>query len=46
MDHELPGVGNEDLIRDYEAGELVCERCGFVISSMLFDHGPEWRAFD
>jgi transcription initiation factor TFIIB len=38
--------GNEDLIRDYEAGELVCERCGFVISSMLFNHGPEWRAFD
>jgi transcription initiation factor TFIIB len=38
--------GNEDLIRDYEAGELVCERCGFVISSTLFNHGPEWRAFN
>ena len=38
--------GNEDLIKDYEAGELVCESCGFVISSTLFDHGPEWRAFD
>jgi transcription initiation factor TFIIB len=34
------------LIRDYEAGELVCEHCGFVISSTLFNHGPEWRAFD
>jgi transcription initiation factor TFIIB len=38
--------GNENLIKDYEAGELVCESCGFVISSTLFDHGPEWRAFD
>jgi hypothetical protein len=41
-----PECGNSDLIRDYEAGELVCERCGMVISSTLFDHGPEWRAFD
>ncbi len=38
--------GSIDLIRDYEAGELVCEHCGFVISSTLLDHGPEWRAFD
>jgi len=38
--------GSTDLIRDHEAGELVCERCGFVISSTLLDHGPEWRAFD
>jgi len=41
-----PECSNEDLIRDYEAGELVCERCGFVITSNLFDHGPEWRAFN
>ena len=38
--------GSTGLIRDYEAGEFVCERCGFVISSTLIDHGPEWRAFD
>ncbi|MCW3991676.1 MAG: transcription initiation factor IIB [Candidatus Bathyarchaeota archaeon] len=38
--------GSTGLIRDYEAGEFVCERCGFVISSTLLDHGPEWRAFD
>jgi transcription initiation factor TFIIB len=41
-----PECGSTDLIRDYEAGELVCEHCGFVISSTLFNHGPEWRAFD
>ena len=38
--------GGADLLRDYETGELVCQRCGFVISSMLIDQGPEWRAFD
>lgn len=43
---KCPECGKSDLIRDYEAGELVCEQCGFVISSTLFDHGPEWRAFD
>jgi transcription initiation factor TFIIB len=41
-----PECGWADLIRDYEAGELVCERCGMVVSSDLFDHGPEWRAFN
>ncbi len=40
-----PECGNTDLIRDYEAGELVCEQCGFVVSSLAFDQGPEWRAF-
>lgn len=35
-----------DLIRDYEAGELVCEQCGYVMSSTYVDHGPEWRAFN
>ena len=41
-----PECGSADLIRDYEAGELVCEGCGMVVSSELFDHGPEWRAFN
>lgn len=41
-----PECGNVRLIRDFEAGELVCELCGFVISSTLLDYGPERRAFD
>jgi transcription initiation factor TFIIB len=41
-----PECGITDLICDSEAGELVCERCGFVISSPLFNLGPERRAFD
>jgi transcription initiation factor TFIIB len=38
--------GNQNLVRDFEAGELVCERCGYVITNMLLDHGPKWRAFN
>ncbi|RLI17775.1 transcription initiation factor IIB, partial [Candidatus Bathyarchaeota archaeon] len=38
--------GSTELIRDYEVGEIVCARCGYVISTSLFDQGPEWRAFD
>ena len=41
-----PECGNVKLIRDFEAGELVCELCGFVISSTILNYGPEWRAFD
>ena len=43
---KCPECGRIDLIRDYEAGELVCEQCGLVISSTLLDQGPEWRAFN
>lgn len=37
--------GNESLIRDYEMGELICQKCGFVVETHFIDHGPEWRAF-
>lgn len=41
-----PECGGTELIKDFEAGELVCERCGMVINATLMDTGPEWRAFD
>lgn len=41
-----PECGNADLIRDVDIGELVCERCGYVLSSTFLNYGPEWRAFD
>ena len=41
-----PECGGLQLIRDFEAGELVCERCGFVVSSTILDYGPERRAYD
>ena len=43
---KCPECGHTDLIEDAGAGELVCERCGVVITSMLFNQGPEWRAFN
>ena len=41
-----PECGGTRLIRDYEAGEIVCECCGFVISTIILNEEPEWRAFD
>jgi transcription initiation factor TFIIB len=38
--------GSSSLLRDYDTGELVCQSCGYVISSTFIDQGPEWRAFD
>lgn len=37
--------GSGHLIRDENAGELICQGCGLVIQDTILDHGPEWRAF-
>ncbi len=41
-----PECGSTRLIRDYEAAEVVCMECGYVIDMKIADRGPEWRAFD
>ena len=41
-----PECGGPKLMRDYEAAEIVCMACGFVIDEKLADTRPEWRAFD
>lgn len=41
-----PECGGQKLMRDYEAAEIVCVACGFVIAEKLADTRPEWRAFD
>jgi transcription initiation factor TFIIB len=33
-------------MRDYDAAEVVCMACGYVIAEKLSNPGPEWRAFD
>ncbi|MCL4350096.1 MAG: transcription initiation factor IIB [Candidatus Thermoplasmatota archaeon] len=43
---KCPECGSSDLSRDYERGELVCNKCGIVIDDAYIDQGPEWRAFD
>jgi transcription initiation factor TFIIB len=42
---KCPKCGEQNLIRDYDTGEVVCSRCGLVISDDNIDTGPEWRAF-
>ncbi len=39
-----PHCGSTKIIKN-ELGQLVCERCGFVIEDRPVDLGPEWRAF-
>ncbi len=41
-----PECGGADLMRDYDAAEIVCISCGCVIQEKLTDTRPEWRAFD
>ena len=41
-----PECGGAKLMRDYDAAEIVCIACGYVIDEKLADPRPEWRAFD
>ena len=41
-----PECGGAKLMRDYDAAEIVCVACGYVIDEKLADPRPEWRAFD
>jgi transcription initiation factor TFIIB len=38
--------GSADIITDNTSGEQVCTKCGTVLDIIMFDQGPEWRAFD
>ena len=37
--------GSDNLIEDYDMGEIVCGNCGLVIRENVVNEGPEWRAF-
>lgn len=34
------------LIGDFEKGEILCQRCGFVTSDQAVDQTPEWKSMD
>ncbi len=36
---------DDNIITDPESGEIVCSRCGQVISDKILETGPEWRVF-
>ena len=37
--------GQKSMLTDNVTGERFCSKCGFVVSEMLQDSGPEWRSF-
>jgi len=41
-----PECGSDKLQEDPLRGEIICSKCGYVVSDKLIDAGPEWRAFD
>ncbi len=41
-----PECGSRKLEEDPLRGEIICSKCGYVVSDKLIDRGPEWRAFD
>jgi transcription initiation factor TFIIB len=40
-----PDCGSVEIVRDNEKGEIICAKCGLVLSDHRIDSGPEWRAF-
>jgi len=36
---------NDQIITDSESGEMICDKCGRVISDKLLEVGPEWRTY-
>jgi transcription initiation factor TFIIB len=43
---ECPECNSSNLMRDYDAAEIVCMSCGCVIDDKIVTSSPEWRAFD
>ena len=37
--------GSSLLLHDTDNSEVVCGKCGFVLTSIVTDRGPEWRVF-
>ncbi len=37
--------GKKSILTDANTGERFCEKCGYVITEVSQDSGPEWRSF-
>jgi transcription initiation factor TFIIB len=42
---KCPSCSNKKTIMDSESGEIICSKCGRVLSDKLLETGPEWRTF-
>ena len=43
---KCPECGSTKMRREAERGEIVCQKCGLVVSEDMVDLGKEWRSFD
>ncbi len=43
--YNCPECGSDNLVEDYDQGEIICHTCGLVISENIMSTAPEWRAF-
>ncbi|MEM4598623.1 MAG: transcription initiation factor IIB [Candidatus Diapherotrites archaeon] len=43
---KCPECGSTKLKKDESRGEIICGKCGLVISEDLIDLGKDWRSFD
>lgn len=42
---KCPECGNQNLIYDYDSGEIVCNKCGLILEERKMIKTPEWRAY-
>ena len=42
---KCPECSSDNLVEDYDRGEIICQSCGLVTNENVMDRGPEWRAF-
>ncbi|MHA2344976.1 MAG: TFIIB-type zinc ribbon-containing protein [Candidatus Hodarchaeales archaeon] len=46
MHRKCPECGAVDnIVSDPRSGQWICACCGVVVDSLMFDQGPEWRAY-
>ncbi|WP_455140246.1 transcription initiation factor IIB [Candidatus Hodarchaeum mangrovi] len=46
-ERKCPECGAADnIVSDSRSGQWICACCGIVVNELVFDQGPEWRAYD
>ena len=43
---KCPECKSDKVTQDMEKGEIVCQKCGLILSEDEIDFGKEWRSFD
>jgi len=42
---KCPSCGGKKMVTDQNTGELLCGKCGLVVTDKIADTGAEWRSF-